>query len=83
MRSSSCDAGERLSERAERDLDPDGLLAGVVARFHPLRDHDDFVQAVQRLAGLSDVHLLLRGKGISPENAKLSRWIEQAGRVGR
>jgi glycosyltransferase involved in cell wall biosynthesis len=72
----------RLSVRAELGLAPDALLIGMVARFHPLKDHLNFVRAAQRLAEVSDARFLLCGDGILPENAELSGWIEQA-RLGR
>ena len=73
----------RLSVRAELGLDPEALLIGMVARFHPLKDHHNFVRAAQRLAEVSDARFLLCGEGILPENAELSGWIEQAGLGGR
>jgi glycosyltransferase involved in cell wall biosynthesis len=73
------DPRARRSVRAELGLDSEAPLIGMVARFHPLKDHSTFVQAASRLAQLLDVHFLLCGAGIDVENAELASWIEQAG----
>jgi glycosyltransferase involved in cell wall biosynthesis len=59
------------------------LLVGMAARYHPLKDHRNFVLAASRVPELLDVHFVLCGEGILPENAELSGWIEQAGLSGR
>ena len=77
------DPEARASVRVELGLGPDALLIGMAARFHPLKDHRNFVLAASRIADLPGVHFLLCGEGIVAENAVLSGWIEQAGLGGR
>ena len=77
------DPEARASVRVELGLGPDALLIGMAARFHPLKDHRNFVLAASRIADLPGVHFLLCGEGMVAENAVLSGWIEQAGLSGR
>ena len=77
------DPQARRSVRAELGLAPDALLVGMAARYHPLKDHRNFVLAASRAAELLDVHFVLCGEGIVAENSVLSGWIEQAGLSGR
>jgi len=52
----------------------------MAARFHPHKNHANFVAAAQRLhAVMPTVHFVLWGKDVNWENADLSGWIEAAG----
>lgn len=69
----------RASVRNELGLAEDTLLIGLVGRFDPLKDHQNFVAAAKWLhAHAPDVHFLLCGRGISNENPELVRWIQDA-----
>jgi glycosyltransferase involved in cell wall biosynthesis len=74
------DATGRISIRHELGLEEDAFLIGLVARFDPLKDHQNFVQAANLLLMRHpQVHFLLCGKGISWENEKLGRWLKESG----
>jgi len=73
------DPQARRSVRAELGLDPEALLIGMVARFHPQKDHHTFVRAASLLADQPGVHFLLCGKEITGQNVELSGWIGGTG----
>jgi glycosyltransferase involved in cell wall biosynthesis len=77
------DPEARTSVRAELGLEPEAFLIGMVARFHPQKDHHTFVRAASLLADQPGVHFLLCGKGITGQNAELSGWIGGAGMGSR
>lgn len=70
------DEEARAEVRAQLGIAPGSLVAGMVARFDPVKRHDLFLDAVARARrdGL-DVHALLVGSGIVQENAALARRI--------
>jgi glycosyltransferase involved in cell wall biosynthesis len=72
------DPGARAWLRAELGLSPDTLLIGIVARFHPHKDHHNFIRAAARLHELdSDVHFVFCGMAITWQNPQLVKWIDQ------
>jgi glycosyltransferase involved in cell wall biosynthesis len=74
------DPAARESLRAELGLPLDAIVIGYAARFHPHKDHRNFIQAAERLHKLMpQVHFLLFGMGITWENARLASWIDSAG----
>jgi glycosyltransferase involved in cell wall biosynthesis len=74
------DPAARLAIRSELGLPADALLVGLIGRFHPQKDHHNFVQAAARLhRQLPNVHFLLCGQDISWENQELADWIDVAG----
>jgi glycosyltransferase involved in cell wall biosynthesis len=55
---------------------PDSLLVGLVARFHPQKDHETFFRAATRVKDrVEDVHFVLCGDGVTADNDKLMSWI--------
>ena len=74
----------RESLRSELCIPAESIVIGLAARFHPHKDHHNFVQAAERLHKLRpDVHFVLFGMGINWENRQLTGWIESAGIRGR
>lgn len=74
------DAAARAALRRELGLTDDTLLIGMVARYHPQKDHVTFARA----AGLfvrthPQVHFVLCGDGINADNATLVGWLEREG----
>lgn len=74
------DAAARHSVRAELGISDDAFLIGCFARFHPIKDHRTLIRAAGGWqSGKANVHYLLGGDGISPENSELAGWIHEAG----
>ena len=68
------------SLRRELGIPANAIVIGLAARFHPHKDHRNFVQAAERLhKRMPDVHFLLFGMGVTWGNAQLVEWIEAAG----
>jgi glycosyltransferase involved in cell wall biosynthesis len=74
----------RAEMRRELGLTPDAILIGLVARFDPMKDHDNFLRAAGSLAHQRpDVHFVCVGEGVTAENAMLRIGIEDAQLSGR
>ena len=70
----------RRAVRRELGVPDDALLVGLVARFHPQKDHANFVRAAALLhERLPNVHFLLCGNQVSWENQELVAHVERAG----
>lgn len=55
-------------------------LIGLVARFHPLKDHQTFLRAAAYLhRELPDARFILCGEGVDWQNSELAQWVRQAG----
>jgi glycosyltransferase involved in cell wall biosynthesis len=73
-------AEARISVRSELGIGQETPLVGLVARFHPQKDHRNFIQAAGRFRACApEGHFLLCGDGITWENPELAGWIEVAG----
>lgn len=74
------DPAARASLREELGLTADALLIGIAARFHPHKDHRNFIQAAARLHNqMPGIHFLLCGMDVTWQNAQLAAWIDSAG----
>jgi glycosyltransferase involved in cell wall biosynthesis len=74
------DPAARASIREELSIPADVLLIGLAARFHPHKDHHNFIQAAARLhKRMPEIHFLLCGMDITWQNSELAGWIEAAG----
>lgn len=74
------DPAARASVHQELGIPLDAPLIGIAARFHPLKDHFNFVSAAARLhQQIPKVHFLLCGLDITWQNSQLAGWIETAG----
>lgn len=72
------DPAAKTSVRQELGISPDSPLIGLVNRFHPMKDHHNFVRAAAILhRDLPECHFLLCGHGITWENEKLATWIHE------
>ena len=70
----------RFSLRRELQLADDTTIIGMASRFHPQKDHRNFIHAAARLhATMPAVHFVLCGRGITRENTELVGWIAEAG----
>ena len=64
----------------ELGIPPGSIIIGLVARFHPEKNHETFIQAAALLkAKAPNVRFVLCGDGITWENKELTAWIEAAG----
>ncbi len=67
----------RASVREEFGVPPQTRLVGVIARFHPQKDHQTFLRAAARLATRRpDIHFLLCGDGIGWDNPALTSLVD-------
>jgi glycosyltransferase involved in cell wall biosynthesis len=75
-------AGARV--RAELDVPSGAAAVGLVARFHPDKDHRTFFLAAKLVAdAMPGVMFLLAGFGVTSANAVLGKWIDELGLGGR
>lgn len=78
------DPSARLSVRGELGLSADTPLVGLIARYHPQKNHAGFIDAAIRVIRCSpDVHLLLAGAGVDSANSCLAKAIADSGFGGR
>lgn len=74
----------RLNLRRLLGLEDETLLIGLIARWHPMKDHANFMRAATRLAvRRSDVYFVLAGWGVDKNNSILMKVIQDAGLTGR
>lgn len=70
--------------RRELGIPEESLVIGLAARFHPQKDHQNFVEAAGRLATrYPDIRFLLMGDDVDGDNQILREWIDQAGIAGK
>ena len=70
------DADARVKLRAELGIPPEAPVAGLAARFDPQKDHATFFNAARgMMASLPDLHLILCGDGITPDNPELTAMM--------
>jgi glycosyltransferase involved in cell wall biosynthesis len=78
------DGFARSQIRAELGLEDGTSLVGLCARYHPDKDHRTFFQAAGRMhTEMPDVHFVLWGKDIEPNNKTLMGWIQENDLGGR
>jgi len=74
------DESARASVRDELKLPPDTPLVGLIGRFHPQKDHANFLQTASIMARSdSRTHFVLVGEDSEWSNGELARPIEDAG----
>ena len=67
------DQDARRQVRAELGLDAEALLIGLIARYHPMKDHLNFLRAAARLnAPGHSVRFVLAGRGMDGANRVLA-----------
>lgn len=77
------DADARLAVRAELGLPADATLIGLVANYHPLKDHRTFLGAAALLREHdARPHFVLVGRGVAESNDVLRRAIDAGGLRG-
>ena len=74
------DAEARAAVRQELGLGRQAVLIGMAARYHPQKDHRNFIEAARRIGEQNpQARFLLCGNRVTPENAELRRMIAAAG----
>ena len=69
----------RKRVREELKLSENSIIIGIIARFHPQKDHFTFLQAAHLLLKNiknTDIHFLLCGQGCDRDNLTLTQLIE-------
>ncbi|HAD05062.1 MAG: hypothetical protein A2091_12715 [Desulfuromonadales bacterium GWD2_61_12] len=70
----------RREIRDELGIAEQTLVIGLVGRFHPQKDHRNFIQAAARFATrYPGLRFLLAGDEVQWDNRILVEWIQQAG----
>jgi glycosyltransferase involved in cell wall biosynthesis len=74
------DPAARVAVRRELGLAETDRLVGIVARFHPQKDHRTFVETAGIVAAhRGDTHFVFSGENLTWDNADLVTWIDDAG----
>jgi glycosyltransferase involved in cell wall biosynthesis len=73
------DANAGFSMRQELGISEDTLLIGMIGRFDPQKDHENFIRAAQILNQSDpDVRFLLCGADVNKENNKIFNLVKAA-----
>lgn len=71
-----------LSVRSELNIPENALLIGLIGRYHPIKDHFNFLQAAALLLKTySNVQFVLVGNKVDWENQILSELIQELGLI--
>jgi glycosyltransferase involved in cell wall biosynthesis len=63
--------------KRQLSIPENSYLIGLVARWDPLKDHYNFIQAARIVANqIPNVHFVLCGDNITPKNETLISWIK-------
>lgn len=66
--------------RDELDIPADRTIIGLIARYHPAKDHASFFQAAQRVLGKGlDAHFLLAGRNVDYGNHEITSQVRSLG----
>jgi len=70
------DPDARCALRRELRISDDAVVIGLPARFHPMKDHANFLAAAARLAaGRPDIVFVLVGPDVDPQNRALGELV--------
>lgn len=71
---------ERARRRDELGLPESAFVVGLVARYHPQKDHRTFLEAARRMRALRPAaHFVLCGDGVDPANRELAELVRRTG----
>jgi glycosyltransferase involved in cell wall biosynthesis len=74
------DEAARQEVRAELGVSDDVVLVGLVARYHPMKDHAGFLQAAGILArSQPKAKFVLAGTGVSSKQSEIAEALRQNG----
>ncbi len=75
------DVNAKLAFCKQFDIQEEIRLIGLIARFDPQKDHQNFIQAARRvLTRFMDVRFILVGAGVDNQNKQILKWIKEIGR---
>jgi glycosyltransferase involved in cell wall biosynthesis len=78
------DERARCDIRQELGVSSGEVLIGLVARYHPMKDHAGFLQAASLVSARhQESRFLMVGKGLHNGNAAVKDLIEKSGLAGR
>lgn len=78
------DSEHRKTARRQLGLAEDGLVIGMAARLHPMKDHANFLKAAALLKEqYADARFVLIGSGVTAENTILNELIQKLGLTDR
>jgi glycosyltransferase involved in cell wall biosynthesis len=78
------DAQARRRWRAQLGIPGDVPLVGLVARWHPMKDHATFLDAAARvLIAQPTAHFALAGRGVEATNPELASLLQRTGLQNR
>lgn len=73
-------SSKRAELRRNLSIAPGKKVLGMVARYHPQKDHKNLLEAIKLLSSeRQDFVCLLAGKGLDPENNELNQEIRDLG----
>ena len=68
--------GAREELCRELEISPDSFLIGLIGRFHPVKDHHNFLQAAEKaIKEYKDVYCILAGREVNSNNFTLMQQI--------
>jgi glycosyltransferase involved in cell wall biosynthesis len=74
------DPTARVEIRKDLGISTGAPVVGLVGRFDPQKDHQNFIRAATILAvKMPETQFVLCGDGIDPQNPLLSSWINESG----
>ncbi len=69
---------KRAAVRERFGLPPDAVVIGMVARFHPMKDHATLLRAATiHLQRHPNTRFVLAGRGVDPANPALTEWTDE------
>ncbi|MBI1791640.1 MAG: glycosyltransferase [Acidobacteria bacterium] len=73
-------AESRRSVRQELRLPPDALLVGLISRYHPMKDHDNFLRAAAIVyRSVPCIRFLMTGRCVDDPAGPVSRLVSRLG----
>jgi glycosyltransferase involved in cell wall biosynthesis len=70
----------KLSVRAELGVPENTFLIGLICRYHPMKDHENFIRAAAiLLKDYPDTHFVLIGNEVDDQNSTLGELIQSLG----
>jgi len=77
---------DNLRSEIRRDLgiSEGDFLVGMIGRFHPMKDHHNFIKAARIIVESRDnVYFLLAGREVDDDNSVLAKWVHNMPRLSK